>query len=125
MKKDIVSRDDIIKLIDSFYGNVKNDPKIGPIFSDIVKVDWDAHLPVMYSFWASVLIGEQTYNGNPMSKHIALSKITPMTVEHFDTWLSIFHSTLDSLYEGEIATLAKLRATNIAGLMLHKIETDK
>jgi hypothetical protein len=37
----------------------------------------------MYSFWSSILLSEGSYEGNPMEKHIALSKIVPMTEIEF------------------------------------------
>lgn len=122
MKRDLENRDDIVALINSFYEKVRANPKIGFIFNDIAKVDWDKHLPIMYSFWASILFGERSYSGNPMNKHIALSKMAKMSEAEFAEWLLIFHQTVDSLFEGEKANEAKARATNIAGLMLHKIQ---
>lgn len=123
MKKPITSREDVELLVNSFYEKVKTNPIIGPIFSDVVKVDWDEHLPKMYDFWAGVLLGERGYSGNPMVKHIALSKLTDMTNKEFDEWLAIFTETVDELFEGETADDAKYRATNIARLMLFKIES--
>ena len=58
MKKDIETREDIIKLVDVFYDKVKKNEILGYIFDDIAKIDWSKHLPVMYSFWASILLGE-------------------------------------------------------------------
>lgn len=122
MKKDITHHDDIVLLVDTFYEKVKWS-KIGFIFSEVAKVNWPQHLPVMYAFWSGILLGEPAYNGNPMTKHIALSKITPMTELEFTEWLHLFTATVDELFEGENATEAKVRAGNIARLMLHKIQT--
>lgn len=123
MKRDIENRDDIILLVNTFYNAVKENKILGHIFNDVVKIDWDTHLPKMYSFWASLLLTERSFSGNPMEKHIALSKITSMTEIEFSEWLLLFTNTVDKLFEGEIATEAKLRAGNIARLMLHKIQT--
>ncbi len=123
MKKDIENRHDIELLVNTFYNKVKTNKVIGHIFNDIAKVDWDTHLPKMYSFWASLLLGEHSFSDNPMQKHIELSKLTSMTETEFSEWLMLFTQTTDELFEGEKANEAKTRAANIARLMLHKIQT--
>lgn len=122
MKHDIQTREDIILLVNTFYNNVKKDATIGYIFEEVAKVNWDTHLPKMYSFWASLLLGEHSYSGNPMTIHMELSKLTSMTEKEFAAWLSLFTQTVDSLFEGNKANEAKERGANIARLMQYKIE---
>ena len=123
MKKDIENREDIILLVNTFYNSVKENKTLGYIFNDVAKIEWESHLPKMYSFWASLLLAEHSFSGNPMEKHIALSKITSMTETEFSEWILLFTNTVDALFEGETANEVKLRAGNIARLMLHKIQT--
>lgn len=47
---DIENRQDIAKLVNSFYETVKTDPVIGHFFTEVVHVHWDEHLPKMYDF---------------------------------------------------------------------------
>jgi len=122
MKSDITNRKDIEILVNTFYGKVRNNPVLGYIFNDISKVSWETHLPKMYSFWTSILLGENSFSGNPMKKHIALSKMTEITEKEFSEWLHLFMDTVDELFLGEKANEAKLRAGNIAQLMLHNIQ---
>lgn len=56
--KDIENRDDVIRFVDSFYIKVRNSNKLGYIFDEIAQTNWETHLPVMYSFWASILLEE-------------------------------------------------------------------
>ncbi|MEQ8337433.1 MAG: group III truncated hemoglobin [Cyclobacteriaceae bacterium] len=123
MKKDIEDRGDIELLVNTFYDQARLNPVIGPVFNEIAKVDWESHLPRMYAFWASMLLGDHSYTGNPMQKHIELSKLTRLSEVEFSEWLSIFKSTTDQLFEGPKAEEAKTRADNIARLMLHKIQS--
>jgi len=123
MKRDIENREDIILLVNTFYDEVKINPILAPIFNDVAKLNWDEHLPKMYSFWSSILLGEHSFSGNPMQKHIALSKITAMTEFEFSHWLALFNQSVDRLFEGTKASEAKTRAANIARLMLHKIQS--
>lgn len=121
-KKDITTSEDIELLINTFYEKVRANKKIGYIFNDIAKVDWEHHLPVMYSFWSSMLLGSSTYSGNPMVKHIALSKIATLGENEFDEWLRLFSETLNDLFQGQKADEAKMRANSIAKLMQFKID---
>jgi hemoglobin len=120
--EDIESRADIILLVNTFYTKVKSNPVIGFIFTDIAALDFDTHLPKMHDFWCSMLLGEQSYSGNPMTPHIVLSQKIKLSSIHFDEWIFLFNETVDSLFRGERANEAKYRAKNIAGLMLFKIE---
>lgn len=121
MKKDILNREDVVLLVNSFYYKVQESPILGFIFNDIAKINWDEHLPRMYSFWASALFNEQSFSGNPMRKHIALSKITSMTHVQFTEWLTLFYQTVDEHFEGSKADETKARAANIARNFQRKI----
>jgi hemoglobin len=114
IKHDIVQRDDIKTLVDCFYEKVKADPLLGPVFSH---VDWPHHLPIMYNFWSSMLLGDQSYRGNPLQRHLHLS----IDRIHFDQWLAIFKQTVDELFEGEKADEVKMRAHAIAGMFQVKM----
>lgn len=65
MKHDILSFEDIKQMVDTFYGRVQNDSLIGPIFQEKIKDNWNAHLEIMYRFWQSILLEENTYSGRP------------------------------------------------------------
>ena len=125
MKSDISSRKDIQLLIDSFYAKVQEDDLIGYIFGEVAQVDWPRHLPVMYDFWEGLLLGNAVYRGNPMAKHIALDKKVKLTPAHFERWKALFYETLDTLYEGKIATEAKKRVESISHLMQAKISYNR
>jgi hemoglobin len=108
MKKDIVDRKDIELLVDTFYTKVRQSKLLAPIFEDISKIDWNTHLPKMYSFWASLLLAEHSFSGNPMLKHIELSKQATMTDIEFIEWLYLFSKTIDE----QITTEDKQRTSN-------------
>jgi len=121
MKKDIENTEDIKNLIDRFYKKVVEDPLIGHFFTTTIKVNWEKHLPVMYSFWENTLFYTGTYTGNPMILHHAIHRIANLSNEAFDRWIEIFTKMVDKLYEGEKAELAKQRAISIATVMKIKI----
>lgn len=122
MKADISDRIDIEKLIVQFYEKVKPDPVIGFIFNDVVDMDWQHHIPVIVDFWETILLDNPVYQKNAMEVHYGLNKKIRLQKIHFDTWLSLFTQTVDALYEGKIASLAKTRAQSIAAVMQFKME---
>ena len=121
MKKDIENRTDIESLIRSFYEKVKTDETIGYIFNDIVKVNWENHFPVMFDFWENVLFYTGNYDGNPVEIHQHLNRVVPLTAAHFKQWNKLFSQTVDELFEGTTAMLAKQRAVSISTVMQIKI----
>ncbi|WP_373085024.1 group III truncated hemoglobin [Sneathiella sp.] len=78
----------IENLVHTFYGHVRDDNLLAPIFDARVK-DWDAHLQQMCRFWSSVALMSGEYQGQPMGKHIVL----PIDARHFDRWLALFKAT--------------------------------
>ncbi|MDA9555802.1 group III truncated hemoglobin [Pelobium sp.] len=121
MKKDIENHEDIKKLVDNFYQKATSDNALGHIFNDVAKVNWEHHLPVMYAFWESILLGQVGYTGNPMDAHFRLNEKISLTNEHFNTWKFLFCETVDEYFEGEVANMAKQKAVSIADLMFYKI----
>lgn len=121
MKKDIADRTDIELLMNAFYGKLLTDERIGYIFTDVAKLDLTTHIPIIADFWESVLLNKNVYHNNAMKVHLDLNDRTVLTKEHFDGWLTHFNATVDALFEGDIATLAKQRARSVATLMQIKI----
>jgi hemoglobin len=121
MKKDIETTSDIQLLVDTFYQKVISDSTIGYIFTEMVKVNWEKHLPVMYKFWENSLFYTGTYEGNPMELHKHLNRVIPLSALHFKQWILLFTNTVDELFEGTTAAVAKQRATSIATVMQIKI----
>ena len=114
-------RPDIELAIKSFYDKVLADEKIGFIFTDIAKVNWEKHLPIMYDFWENVLFFSGKYNGDPMNVHRHLNNLIELKAEHFRRWNYLFNLTIDELFEGENAERAKQRALSIATVMQVKL----
>jgi hemoglobin len=56
MKSDISCRADIEKLIILFYEKVKKDSTIGFIFTDVIPINWEHHIPVIVDFWETILL---------------------------------------------------------------------
>lgn len=121
MKK-LESREDIELLVNSFYAKVIKDETIAFFFNDIAKVNWEHHLPKMYSFWETILFGQMTYKGNPMAVHFPVNEIAALEKRHFEQWLKLWKETISEHFQGENASMAITKSENIAKLMSFKME---
>ncbi len=119
---DIKDRNDIENIIRAFYEKAVKDPSIGLFFTEVVMVNWEKHLPIMYDFWENILFANRKYVGNPLEIHRQLNKKKEMTHAHFQQWIKLFTSTVDELHQGENAELMKQRAENIAVMMEIKVK---
>ena len=66
-----VDADYVDHFVEAFYGRVRADDLLGPIFAERI-ADWPAHLARMKAFWRSVLHNSGEFSGNPMVKHLAI-----------------------------------------------------
>lgn len=121
MKGEIQHLDDIKLLVDAFYNKVRQDELIGPLFNSVIQDRWPTHLIKMYSFWQTVLLGENSYYGNPFMAHANL----PLEKVHFERWIELFYQTLDEHFEGEVVDEAKWRAAKMAEMFHYKLESNK
>jgi hemoglobin len=113
-RHDIESREDCERLVRAFYGKALEDPIIGWLFVDIAKLDLEAHVPRITSFWETVLLGAQAYSGGAFRPHVALHMKARLRAGHFERWLALWRATVDELFEGERAELAKEHALRVA-----------
>ena len=120
----IQNREDVNKLVCSFYDKVRANELIGPIFNQRIPSDeWPAHLEKLTDFWESNLFQVAKFRGRPGSKHIEVDREQKNTIEakHFEQWLALWFSTVDELFEGELAEFAKQAALNIGRRQLQLI----
>jgi hemoglobin len=101
----------VIQLVDTFYGRVRDDAVLGPVFEARLAGHWDQHMPRMYAFWTKVLLDTGEFQGNVFGKHMALSGIGK---EHFVRWLTLFKMTAIEVFGVDGAEPAILVANRIA-----------
>jgi hemoglobin len=106
-------------LVRRFYGKVRLDPILGPIFEARVD-DWEQHFRTLGAFWSSVTIGTGAYSGTPMRKHVGL----PVDGRHFDRWLLLFGQTAVELCPQPAARIFLERAMRIAESLELAIASD-
>lgn len=119
---DIENRKDVELLVHTFYDRVRADEELGPFFNNVIS-DWDAHLIHLSNFWESQLFMVNKFSGNPLKKHVEVDQANnnEVTNEHFGIWLNHWLQTIDALFIGERAQLAKNKARNMAVYMFMEI----
>jgi hemoglobin len=98
----------IAELVDTFYGRVRQDPLLAPVFARVG--DWDEHLAKLRAFWSSVVLMSGRYHGQQMQTHFPLS-IEPA---HFDRWLALFEQTTADVCPPAAAAIFMEKARRIA-----------
>jgi hemoglobin len=111
---DIQTRNDCEQLVRAFYGRALTDPVIGFIFTDVAHLDLEAHVPVITSFWETVLLGAGSYSGGAFRPHVELNERVRLRSGHFERWLTLWSQTVDELFAGERAELAKAHGRRVA-----------
>jgi hemoglobin len=111
---DIETRADCERLVRAFYAQALEDPLIGFIFTDVAKLDLEEHVPRITSFWETILLGNRTYGGGAFGPHAALHARIGLREGHFERWLQLWSGTVDSMFAGDRADLAKVHAARVA-----------
>ncbi len=117
-----ISEEMICNLVHTFYGHIRADATLGPIFQDVIGENWDPHLAKMCDFWSSVTLKSARYKGTPMAAHIRIDRLED---RHFDHWLALFRETVAEICPADAAALFDDRARRIAqslrlGVAMHR-----
>lgn len=98
------------RLVDTFYGKVRRDPELGPVFERAI-TDWAPHLDTMRRFWSSVMLTSGRYKGNPVAAH---KRVDGIEMRLFARWLALFDETCRELFDDALAAAFKEKAVRIA-----------
>ena len=103
-----ITEEMIGELVTRFYGRVREDELLGPVFA--IVQDWDDHLGKLKNFWSSVVLMTGRYQGQPMRAHMPLKLVG----DHFDRWLDLFERTAREVCPPAAAALFIDKARRIA-----------
>ena len=121
MKNDIQNQEDLYVLVDKFYDKLLSDNRLNYIFTDLVKIKIEEHLPLLVVFWSQLIFGTGGYTNNLTDIHLKVDKLEHLTPEMFNIWLDYFNETVDHLYKGAHANEIKLQAKNLGIILQIKI----
>ena len=101
----------ISDLVERFYGRVRDDQRLGPIFEARVQGEWAPHLAKMKGFWRSVLLKTGEYKGRPVPVHV---QIGGLENEDYIAWLGLFRETVAEVFEADARPVVIEAAERIA-----------
>ncbi len=85
-----ITRPEIERVVAAFYAQIRAHGVLGPVFAKHI-TDWPAHEAKIARFWASAILHERSYDGNPMAVHIQAGNVRPGM---FSVWLDLFDTVL-------------------------------
>ena len=123
--KDIQNQEDLYLLVKDFYKKLLSDNSISYIFTDVVKIKLEEHLPILVTFWSQAILGTGGYTNNLTQIHLDINAKEYLSPELFKIWLNHFNTAVDEYFRGVKAEQIKTQALNIATIMQIKIAQNK
>lgn len=96
----------ISALVDTFYGRIREDDRLGPVFDGRLDGRWEPHLGKMKAFWRTVLLKTGEFKGQPVPTHY---KLTEVVSDDYRIWLELFRETAFDVFESEEAARIVIR----------------
>ena len=123
MQSNEITKENINKLVITFYTKVLKDEKISPFFIEKLGADmkseiWQKHITLLTNFWFTISFGRGEYIGSPFAPHMQISGLDR---ESFERWLKLFFEALDKIYVEDIALKFKERASIIASNFMRNL----
>ena len=122
---DIQNQDDLYVLVDEFYKKLLSDESISYIFTDVIKIKLEEHLPILVTFWSQAILGTGGYTKNLTQIHLDVDVKEHLTAELFTIWLNHFYASVDENFKGTKSEQIKTQALSIATVMQIKISQNK
>ena len=118
-----ITKENLNKLVVTFYTRVLKDEKIAPFFieklgSDMSSELWQKHITLLTNFWYTISHGRGEYNGSPFAPHMQISGLDK---ESFEAWLRLFFSSVEKIYVEDIANKFKERSSIIASNFMRNL----
>jgi hemoglobin len=123
--QDIQTQDDLYLLVSEFYKKLLTDESINYIFTDVVKIHLEEHLPILVTFWSQAILGTGGYTKNLTQIHLDVNVKEHLTPELFKIWLHHFYTSVDEHFKGDNSEKIKTQALSIATVMQIKIAQQK
>ena len=115
-RRDITDGEDVALIVRRFYQAAIPDPRLGHLF-EAGGIQWDAHIPLIITFWERELLGTPGYAGNVAGAHVPVMAEPTFGRAALDRWVELFSETVDEDFAGPVAERAKARAGQVAGVL--------
>jgi len=100
-----VNRDNVSKMVRTFYKMVMADQTVNPYFimalgNDLESKEWHEHYKILEDFWLMLMTGEKVYTRDAFAPHLDLAEIYKET---FEEWLKLFNEVVHIYYTPKLA----------------------
>lgn len=106
-----ITEERLSELVDLFYGRVRKDDLIGPVFNRAID-DWPEHLDRLKAFWSSVMLTSGRYKGRPLPAHVKHGD--SIRQASFDRWLELWREATEDVLPPAAAAAMQEKAGRIA-----------
>lgn len=123
MLYDEINKENVNKLVVLFYTKALNDEKLGPYFieklgDNLSNESWQKHIELLTNFWLTIITGRGDYYGAPFPPHL---EIKGLDRKAFETWIELFFSSVDKIYNENISLQFKERSSMIASNFMRNL----
>lgn len=125
MMNDVQTQDDLYLIVDVFYKKLFADDRISYIFTDVVKIKLEEHLPILVTFWSQAILGTGGYFNNLTQIHLDVNLKSHLSKELFEIWLEHFEASINEYFAGFNCERMKNMAHNLSTIMQIKIAEQK
>jgi len=100
-----VSRENLSKMVRTFYEMILKDSTVNPYFimalgNDLESEAWQEHYKILEDFWLMLMTGEKVYTRDAFEVHLDLAE---MYEETFKQWLKLFYIVVHQYYTPKLA----------------------
>lgn len=100
-----VNRENVSKMVRTFYEMILADQTINPYFimalgNDLKSEEWHSHYKIIEDFWLLLMNGERGYTGDAYTPH---EDIGELDKETFERWLELFNEVVHRYYTPKLA----------------------
>ena len=126
MLADKVNRDNVSKMVRTFYEMIMKDPRVNPYFimalgNDLDSEEWQVHYKILEDFWLMLMTGEKAYTREAFTPHLEMAELY---AEAFERWLELFDEVVHMYYTPKLAQKFYKRAEVLSRKFMQWLDID-
>lgn len=121
-----VNRDNLSKMVRTFYKMILEDKTINPYFimalgNDLQSQEWQEHYKILEDFWLMLMTGEKVYTRDAFEPHENMAELYRET---FERWLELFNEVVHLYYTPKLAKKFYKRAEVLSRKFMQWLEIE-
>jgi len=121
-----VNRDNLSKMVRTFYKMILEDKTINPYFimalgNDLQSQEWQEHYKILEDFWLMLMTGKKVYTRDAFEPHENMAELYRET---FERWLELFNEVVHLYYTPKLAKKFYKRAEVLSCKFMQWLEIE-